>query len=117
LLVDTRLLLWAMADDLALSPRARVEIAVAEVVYASAASVWEISIKAALGKLKLDQADPIARLREAGSQPLPVTKDHAAAVRRLPDIHRDPFDRLPRSSLPNCPDRVLRDLCVRRQHD
>jgi PIN domain nuclease of toxin-antitoxin system len=94
LLLDTHLLLWVMADDAALSSRARAEIAAAEMVYASAASLWEISIKAALGKLTVDQADLIGKLAQAGFHPLPVTWDHAAAVRRLPEIHRDPFDRM-----------------------
>lgn len=94
LLLDTHLLLWVMADDAALSSRARDEIAAAEMVYASAASLWEISIKAALGKLTVDQADLIDKLGQAGFHPLPVTWGHAAAVRRLPDIHRDPFDRI-----------------------
>ena len=94
LLLDTHLLLWVMADAPALSSRARAEIAAAEMVYASAASLWEISIKAALGKLTVDQADLTDKLAQAGLHPLPVTSDHAAAVRRLPDIHRDPFDRM-----------------------
>lgn len=94
LLLDTHLLLWVMADDAALSSRARAEIAAAEMVYASAASLWEISIKAALGKLTVDQADLTDKLAQAGLHPLPVTWDHAAAVRRLPEIHRDPFDRM-----------------------
>jgi len=94
LLLDTHLLLWVMTDDPALSARARAEIAGAEAVYVSAASVWEISIKAALGKLTVDETDLIAKLGQAGFQRLPVTWEHAAAVRTLPAIHRDPFDRL-----------------------
>jgi PIN domain nuclease of toxin-antitoxin system len=94
LLLDTHLLLSVMADHAALSSHARAEIAAAEMVYASAASLWEISIKAALGKLTVDQADLTDKLAQAGLHPLPVTWDHAAAVRRLPDIHRDPFDRM-----------------------
>jgi PIN domain nuclease of toxin-antitoxin system len=87
-------LLWVLADDAALSNTARAEIDRAEAVYASAASIWEISIKSALGKLKIDQRCLPDRLIEAGFLPLPVTWEHANAVRKLPNLHRDPFDRI-----------------------
>ncbi|WP_434110921.1 type II toxin-antitoxin system VapC family toxin [Methylocaldum sp. GT1TLB] len=91
--LDTHVLLWVLADDAALSNTARAEIDRAEAVYASAASIWEISIKSALGKLKIDQRCLPDRLIEAGFLPLPVTWEHANAVRKLPNLHRDPFDR------------------------
>jgi len=94
LLLDTHVLLWVMADDPALSPAARATISRADMVYASAVSLWEISIKAGLGKLKIDQDRLVEQLLTAGFEPLPVTWEHAAAVRHLPDLHRDPFDRL-----------------------
>lgn len=94
LLLDTHVLLWVLADDAALSNTARAEIDRAEAVYASAASIWEISIKSALGKLKIDQRCLPDRLIEAGFLPLPVTWEHANAVRKLPNLHRDPFDRI-----------------------
>lgn len=92
--LDTHVLLWVLADDAALSNTARAEIDRAEAVYASAASIWEISIKSALGKLKIDQRCLPDRLIEAGFVPLPVTWEHANAVRTLPNLHRDPFDRI-----------------------
>ncbi|WP_347259271.1 type II toxin-antitoxin system VapC family toxin, partial [Methylocaldum sp.] len=79
--LDTHVLLWVLADDAALSNTARAEIDRAEAVYASAASIWEISIKSALGKLKIDQRCLPDRLIEAGFLPLPVTWEHANAVR------------------------------------
>lgn len=94
LLLDTHVLLWAMADDPSLSPSARATIGRAETVYASAVSIWEISIKAGLGKLRLDQRRFVESLSEAGIEPLPITWEHAEAVRQLPDHHRDPFDRM-----------------------
>jgi PIN domain nuclease of toxin-antitoxin system len=94
LLLDTHVLLWVMADDPSLSPEVRATIGKAEVVYASAVSIWEVSIKASLGKLKIDQVRFMERLQEAGFEPLNITWEHAAAVRHLPDIHRDPFDRM-----------------------
>jgi PIN domain nuclease of toxin-antitoxin system len=94
LLLDTHVLLWVMADDPSLSPEVRATIGKAEVVYASAVSIWEVGIKASLGKLKIDQVRFMERLQEAGFEPLNITWEHAAAVRHLPDIHRDPFDRM-----------------------
>ena len=60
----------------------------------SAASIWEVSIKTALGKLDADPAALLAEIEPAGFRLLPVTGEHAAAVARLPLIHNDPFDRM-----------------------
>lgn len=94
LLLDTHVLLWVMANDPALPPVARDIISQANTVYASAVSVWEVSIKAVLGKLKIDQDRFMKALPATGFTPLPVTWEHADAVRRLPNLHRDPFDRM-----------------------
>lgn len=94
LLLDTHILLWAMADDPMLSPQARRTIEAAATVYVSSASVWEISIKAGLGKLQLDLAEFTSRLAAAGFEPLAVSWGHAQAVRDLPHHHHDPFDRM-----------------------
>lgn len=94
LLLDTHVLLWVMTNDAALSPAARETIGKATVVYASAVSIWEVSIKAALGKLKIDQDRFMKILPATGFEPLSVTWEHADTVRRLPAIHRDPFDRM-----------------------
>jgi len=83
-----------MADDPALPPAAKAVIAGADVVYASAVSIWEVSIKAGLGKLDIAQDRFVERLHSAGFEPLAISWAHAAAVRNLPDIHRDPFDRM-----------------------
>jgi PIN domain nuclease of toxin-antitoxin system len=83
-----------LADNAALFNSARADIDRTDAVYASAASIWEISIKSALGKLKIDQCCLPDRLIEAGFLPLPVTWEHANAVRTLPHLHRNPFDRI-----------------------
>ncbi|MBO0893472.1 MAG: type II toxin-antitoxin system VapC family toxin, partial [Acidimicrobiales bacterium] len=58
---------------------------------------WEIAIKAQIGRLDLPD-DPRRyvpdRMRAIGADPLPVEHNHALAVRDLPPLHRDPFDRL-----------------------
>jgi len=94
LLLDTHIMLWIMADAPSLSVPVRQRISRAQEVYVSPVSVWEVSIKAALGKLKIDQDRLMENLPAAGFRSLPVTWEHADAVRRLPAIHRDPFDRL-----------------------
>jgi len=93
ILLDTHLLLWALSDPKRLSAATRKRIDAAE-VFVSAASIWEVSIKAALGKLAADPVALLAEIEPAGFRLLPVTGEHAAAVARLPVMHNDPFDRM-----------------------
>ena len=93
-LLDTHLVLWAMQDSKQLSAAARKQIRAAEANYVSAASLWEIAIKASLGKIDVDGGLLEERLGVAGFQPLPMTWQHATQVRKLPMHHRDPFDRI-----------------------
>lgn len=94
LLLDTHVLLWWLNGEPALSKKAHDAIADGKnVVFVSAATIWEIRIKLALGKLTLP--DDFAQV--LAGQPfveLPVTWDHAHALANLPLHHRDPFDRL-----------------------
>ena len=94
ILVDAHTLLWWLDDPSILSEHARSALRDARnEVLVSAATVWEIVIKQALGKLDApgDIAGAIASSRFAT---LPITVPHALAVRALPSIHRDPFDRM-----------------------
>lgn len=93
LLLDTHIVLWAMADDARLPPVLRDAITRAQALFISAATVWEVAIKASLGKLDVP-ADLFDRALAAGAQPLPITWTHARAVAGLPHHHADPFDRL-----------------------
>lgn len=94
LLLDTHALLWWLDDDIRLAEPARAAIADAtNDVYVSAASAWELAIKARLGKVSMP-ADLAEQLVANSFAPLPVEVQHALAVRDLPDHHRDPFDRL-----------------------
>ena len=96
-LVDTHLLLWAVASSRRLPKEARSLILdMANEVFYSAASVWEVAIKSVLWRRDF-RADPIVLVRalaQSGFSELPVTAAHAARVAGLPAIHRDPFDRL-----------------------
>jgi PIN domain nuclease of toxin-antitoxin system len=94
LLVDTHALLWWLADDPGLSATARDALAEpANDVLVSTASIWEIAIKLALGKLSAPDDLP-AHIEAAGFGWLPVTAEHAWQVGDLAPHHRDPFDRL-----------------------
>ena len=97
LLLDTHLLLWAlsMPDKLDAATRDLVEDSANEVLF-SAASIWEIAIKARLGRADFT-VRPEAIVRAAldtGFGELPVRAAVAARVADLPPHHRDPFDRL-----------------------
>jgi len=94
ILLDTHFVLWWLADDPDLGEQARDLIAAPEnLIFYSAASIWEIRIKHALGKLELPDEFSDALGRQA-FEPLAVTVDHAHAIQDLPQLHRDPFDRL-----------------------
>ena len=94
LLLDTHIFLWAVAGDRRLKASARARLAAAESVYVSAASIWEIAIKARLGKIEGDAEKLAAAIEASGFLELPITAQHAAQVATLPLHHTDPFDRL-----------------------
>ena len=94
LLLDTHVFLWWLADDNRLTAGEREAIRDPENdVYLSAASVWEIVIKQALGRLRIPEPASVAALR-LGLQPLPITFEHAEATAALEPLHNDPFDRI-----------------------
>jgi PIN domain nuclease of toxin-antitoxin system len=94
LLLDTHVYLWSVTDDRKLTKAARKLILDADDVFVSSASIWEASIKAGLGKLDVDVNLLVSEIEASGFLELPVRAIHAAMVRDLLDIHRDPFDRL-----------------------
>jgi len=94
LLLDTHIFIWAVMDSRNLGKEARKMILDAEEVFVSAASIWEASIKAGLGKLDVDVGRLVSEIELSGFLELPVRSAHAALVRTLPDIYRDPFDRM-----------------------
>ncbi|MFZ0523746.1 MAG: type II toxin-antitoxin system VapC family toxin [Candidatus Acidiferrales bacterium] len=97
-LLDTSVWLWSVGSVNRINKRGRELLADGkQELYFSTASMWEISIKAALGKLELPES-PVtyvpARLSQQGISPLPILQRHALAVFDLPMYHTDPFDRL-----------------------
>ena len=95
LLLDTHVLLWWLSDDHKLAKTAREIIANSDnEVLISSASAWEISIKAALGRLEIELDDLEEAIAKNGFRPLPIGLRHAITAGRLPNVHRDPFDRM-----------------------
>ena len=96
-LLDTHLLLWAAGSPQRL-PKAALSIlrARSNTLLFSAASVWEVVIKIGLGRsdLQVDAQQLRQGLLLHGYEELPITGEHAIAVRTLPSLHKDPFDRI-----------------------
>ena len=94
LLLDTHVLIWVLENNPSLSAEARDAIIDGNnLVFVSAVSVWEISIKRALGKL----VTPDNLLQEISAHRLErmeINAEHADLAGRLPMIHQDPFDRM-----------------------
>lgn len=91
-LLDTNVILWMLAGS-PISAAARSAIETGDRVFVSAASIWEITVKTALGQL-VSPTDLSERLLDLGAQPLALEWEHARAVGELPPLHRDPFDRM-----------------------
>lgn len=98
LLLDTHVVLWAASAPAELSPAARAALEDStQDVFVSVVSAWEIAIKQSLGKLELARPAEVWLpdvLTRTGLRLAPVGLDAALAVRGLPWVHRDPFDRL-----------------------
>ena len=93
LLLDTHVVLWWLLDDTTLSEDVKARLDDDPDVWVSAATIWEVAIKEAVGKL---EAPPNVAEEIAGSgfRQLPISFEHAVAIGHLPLLHRDPFDRI-----------------------
>ena len=96
ILLDTHVFIWAVTDSRRLSKETRTIMRDATEVFVSAASIWEIAIKSAIGKIKADAGEMTRAIGASGFVELPIAAAHAAQVARLPLLndHKDPFDRL-----------------------
>lgn len=96
MLADTQILIWALVvpDRLSGSLREQLET-MAQPPRFSSISIWEITIKAALGRADFAYDPQVIRQAALARDwiELPFTGEHAVAVRDLPRIHADPFDR------------------------
>lgn len=94
LLLDTHVLLWCLGAPARLARETRKKIEKPDtVVFVSAASAWEIELKRSLGKLRVP-GDLEEQLQEKRFTELPVRARHVQALRSLPALHGDPFDRM-----------------------
>jgi PIN domain nuclease of toxin-antitoxin system len=93
LLLDTHVVLWWLTDDETLADDIKDRLDHEPDVYVSAATIWEVAIKQAIGKLPGPVGLP-GRIRDCGFRPLTMSAEHAITAGRLPLIHRDPFDRM-----------------------
>lgn len=95
LLLDTHTFLWWLKGDQSLGERALAAIAdPRNQVFVSAATGWEIAIKRAIGKLRLEDGDLDSLVEEEGFSHLPITFFHGTQAGTLPHHHKDPFDRM-----------------------
>ena len=97
LLLDTHVLLWAAAQPGRRSKAARRMLGSEHNrLFFSAVSLWEIAIKRTLGRkdFRVDPRQLRRGLLEHGYLELALTGEHAVAIDRLPDVHKDPFDRM-----------------------
>lgn len=95
LLLDTHTFLWWLNDDPRLRAAAREAIAdPLATIYVSAATIWELAIKARLGKLDLEDIDPVEEIAANDFFELPISAVHSFVAGSLPRHHDDPFDRM-----------------------
>ena len=94
LLLDTQMVIWTADTGRRIPREGRRLIENAEAVFVSAASLFEISMKASSGKLKVDMAMLEESIDRAGFNPLPITWVHAIRAYGVASDHPDPFDRL-----------------------
>lgn len=92
LLLDTHVVLWWLTDAPELADDVKDQIDTEPDVFVSAATIWELAIKQATGKL--GPADLPEQVAACDLRELPITAQHALVAGRLPSIHRDPFDRM-----------------------
>ncbi len=94
ILLDTHVLIWALENNPTLSDKARSSIIKASnMVFVSSVSIWEIGIKRSMGKLETPD-NLMEEIKLHRFTPLNITHDHAELAGKLPDIHRDHFDRM-----------------------
>ena len=95
-LLDTHTLIWAFFESSNLSESAKNIISDGDEIFVSIVSFWEIAIKQSIGKLNLKQSitDLSCMCEKNKLEILQIKPDHLDNIIKLPDIHRDPFDRL-----------------------
>ena len=95
ILTDTHILIWALEESPLLPKEARrLLTSRSSEIFISMASIWEIAVKASSGKLSLKSKNLEEEITEYGGRILDIQFKHCQRIQSLPDIHRDPFDRM-----------------------
>jgi len=107
LLLDTNALLWYFQGSSRINPaRELIESKEAD-VFISAVSLWDIAIKARMGKLIVDINELRFSAKEHAFSELPITGDYIKAYLELPNLHKDPFDLMLLAQAITCPMRLI----------
>ena len=94
-LLDTHAFLWWLQDNPRLGKAAREAISEGQnTIFLSAASAWEIAIKREMGKLEIPAVDLVEVVEKEGFLRLSMDISHCVRAGALPEIHKDPFDRI-----------------------
>jgi PIN domain nuclease of toxin-antitoxin system len=94
LLLDTNVLLWTLAGSPKIQPVSQLILAPESEVFVSTASLWEIAIKTAIGKLTADLTEIRQAVAASGLLELSIRGEHVETIATLPMHHKDPFDRM-----------------------
>ena len=94
LLLDTNVLLWTLAGSPKVQPVSQLILAPESEVFVSTASLWEIAIKTAIGKLTADLTEIRQAVAASGFIELSIRGEHVETIATLPMHHKDPFDRM-----------------------
>lgn len=94
-LIDTHILLWWLCDSPRLRPKIRNLVANPDnEIYVRSVSIWEASIKRALGRLEFDHKELLTAIESGRFTQLPITVQYGLVAGNLPRHHDDPFDRM-----------------------
>ena len=94
LVLDTNVLLWTLAGSPKIQPVSQLILAPESEVFVSTASLWEIAIKTAIGKLTADLTEIRQAVAASGLLELSIRGEHVETIATLPMHHKDPFDRM-----------------------
>ena len=94
ILLDTHILLWVLADSPQINKIKPLILSSDTEVFISTASWWELAIKIGIGKIDVDLGILRAASADSGFIDLPILGAHTQALLTLPQLHRDPFDRM-----------------------
>ncbi|MDR0455204.1 MAG: type II toxin-antitoxin system VapC family toxin [Treponema sp.] len=106
-LLDTNALLWYFWGDNRMDSIKEIIQAEEAEVFMSVVSLWEITVKVRMGKLKIDLDELRFFARKHAFPELPITGEYIKAYRQLPNLHRDPFDHMLLAQAISCPMRLI----------